>query len=125
MTKLKVGSIKIIVNGCYINNGRPYFQRAVPGTNTTLVDNIITTATTAYAWLKEHNMLFNNKGGYMQWLEGEIAMKMSHGAVPYGITMIDVDDAYAVNQKHSVKVVAPMNQYREQMLEPYKTVLAI
>jgi hypothetical protein len=61
----------------------------------------------------------------MQWLEGEIAMKMSHGAVHYGITMVDVDDAYAVNQKHSVKVVALMNQYREQMLEPYKTVLAI
>ncbi len=52
-------------------------------------------------------------------------MKMSHGAVHYGITMVDVDDAYAVNQKHSVKVVALMNQYREQMLEPYKTVLAI
>ncbi|MFZ8953988.1 MAG: DUF6538 domain-containing protein, partial [Burkholderiaceae bacterium] len=30
MTKLKVGSITIIVNGYYINNGRPYFQRAVP-----------------------------------------------------------------------------------------------
>ena len=31
MTKLKVGSITLIVNGYYINNGRPYFQRAVPG----------------------------------------------------------------------------------------------
>ena len=30
MTKLKVGSITIIVNGYYNNNGRPYFQRAVP-----------------------------------------------------------------------------------------------
>ena len=30
MTKLKVGSITLIVNGYYINNGRPYFQRAVP-----------------------------------------------------------------------------------------------
>ena len=30
MTKLKVGSITIIVSGYYINNGRPYFQRAVP-----------------------------------------------------------------------------------------------
>ena len=30
MTKLKVGSITLIVNGYYINNGRPYFQRSVP-----------------------------------------------------------------------------------------------
>jgi integrase len=30
MTKLKVGSITLIVNGYYINNGKPYFQRSVP-----------------------------------------------------------------------------------------------
>ena len=30
MAKLKVGSITLIVNGYYINNGKPYFQRAVP-----------------------------------------------------------------------------------------------
>lgn len=30
MSKLKVGSLTLIVNG-YYNNGRPYFQRAVQG----------------------------------------------------------------------------------------------
>ena len=95
------------------------------GIDTTLVDNIITTATATYPWLKEHNILFNNKGVYMQWLEGEIAMKMFQAAVHYGIPMVNVHDAYAVNQKHSAKVGALMNQYREEVLEAYKPVLAI
>ena len=30
MSELKVGSITLIVNGYYINNGRPYFQRLIP-----------------------------------------------------------------------------------------------
>jgi len=95
------------------------------GIDTTLVDNIITTATATHPWLKEHNILFNNKGIYMQWLEGEIAMKMFQAAVHYGIPMVNVHDAYAVNQKHSAKVGALMNQYREEVLEAYKPVLAI
>jgi len=95
------------------------------GIDTTLVDNIITTATATHPWLKEHNILFNNKGIYMQWLEGEIAMKMFQAAVYYGIPMVNVHDAYAVNQKHSAKVGALMNQYREEVLEAYKPVLAI
>ena len=95
------------------------------GIDTALVDKIITTATATYPWLKEHNILFNNKGVYMQWLEGEIAMKMFQAAVHYGIPMVNVHDAYAVNQKHSAKVGALMNQYREEVLEAYKPVLAI
>ena len=65
------------------------------------VDVILSTATDAYPWLREHNIFLSNKGVYMQWLEGEIAMKMFSAAVHYGIPMVNVHDAYAVNQKHS------------------------
>jgi hypothetical protein len=30
MSKLQIGSITVIVNGYTLNNGLPYFQRAVP-----------------------------------------------------------------------------------------------
>jgi hypothetical protein len=89
------------------------------------VDVILSTATDTYPWLREHNIFLSNKGVYMQWLEGEIAMKMFSAAVHYGIPMVNVHDAYAVNQKHSAKVDALMNQYREEVLEAYKPVLAI
>lgn len=89
------------------------------------VDNIISTATNTYPWLKEHNILFNNKGVYMQWLEGEIAMKMFSAAVHYGIPIVNVHDAYAVNRKHFARVAPLMNQHREEVLEAYKPVLAI
>ena len=52
-------------------------------------------------------------------------MKMFQAAVHYGIPIVNVHDAYAVNQKHSVKVGALMNQYREEVLEAYKPVLAV
>ena len=89
------------------------------------VDVILSTATDNYPWLRERNIFLSNKGVYMQWLEGEIAMKMFNAAVHYGIPMVNVHDAYAVNQKHSAKVDALMNQYREEVLEAYKPVLAI
>ena len=89
------------------------------------VDNIISTATNTYPWLKEHNIMFNNKGVYMQWLEGEIAMKMFSAAVHYGIPIVNVHDAYAVNRKHFARVAPLMNQHREEVLEAYKPVLAI
>ena len=89
------------------------------------VDVILSTATDTYPWLREHSIFLSNKGVYMQWLEGEIAMKMFSAAVHYGIPMVNVHDAYAVNQKHSAKVDALMNQYREEVLEAYKPVLAI
>ena len=89
------------------------------------VDNIISTATNTYPWLKEHNIMFNNKGVYQQWLEGEIAMKMFSAAVHYGIPIVNVHDAYAVNRKHFARVAPLMNQLREEVLEAYKPVLAI
>jgi len=101
------------------------YKLVTSGVNGEAVDNILSTATDTYPWLKERNILFNNKGVYMQWLEGEIAMKMFQAAVHYGIPMVNVHDAYAVNQKHLVKVDALKDQYREEVLEAYKPVLAI
>jgi len=89
------------------------------------VDVILSTATDNYPWLREHNIFLSNKGVYMQWLEGEIAMKMFQAAVRDGIPMVNIHDAYAVNNENVGRVNALMNQYREEVLETYKPVLAI
>jgi hypothetical protein len=89
------------------------------------VDVILSTATDAYPWIREHNIFFSNKGVYMQWLEGEIALQMFALAVREGIPMVNVHDAYAVNKEHQGLVGATMKQYREEVLEAYKPVLAV
>ncbi len=52
----------------------------------------------------------------MQWLEGGNSHGMFQAAVHYGIPMVNVHDAYAVNQKHSDKVGALMNHNEKRCL---------
>uniref|UniRef100_UPI00404730AA hypothetical protein n=1 Tax=Shewanella sp. TaxID=50422 RepID=UPI00404730AA len=101
------------------------YKLVTRGVNGETVDNILSTATDAYPWLREHNIFLSNKGVYMQWLEGEIAVKMFQAAVRDGIPMVNIHDAYAVNNENVGRVSALMNQYREEVLETYKPVLAI
>lgn len=101
------------------------YKLVTRGVNGEAVDNILSTATDTYPWLREHNIFFSNKGVYMQWLEGEIAMKMFAFAVREEIPMVNVHDAYAVNKEHQGLVWAAMNAYREEVLETYAPVLAV
>jgi hypothetical protein len=81
------------------------------------VDGVISAAKTTHRWLEDHNIFFSNKGVYMQWLEGEIAMKMFAYALQTGIPMINVHDGYAVNHVHADEVQRAMSIAREQVLE--------
>ncbi len=101
------------------------YKLVTRGVNGETVDNILSTAADTYPWLREHNIFFSNKGVYMQWLEGEIAMKMFAFAVREEIPMVNVHDAYAVNKEHQGLVWAAMNAYREEVLETYAPVLAV
>jgi hypothetical protein len=89
------------------------------------VDSVISAAIATYPWLEDHNILFANKGVYMQWLEGEIAMKMFTYAVQEGIPMVNIHDAYAVNVAHEAKVKRRMHIAREEVLEAYKSIYNI
>ncbi len=74
---------------------------------------------TAQPWFKD--FMFSNKGIYLQWLEGEIAMKMFEFGVAKGIPMINVHDAYAVNIDNQKIIQEAMNKYRYEVLEEYKS----
>jgi hypothetical protein len=64
--------------------------------------------------------MFKNQGVYLQWLEGEIAMKMFEFGVAKGIPMINVHDAYAVTKSNEVVIKEAMDKYRYEVLEEYK-----
>jgi len=78
-----------------------------------------------HPWIQDNSVFFSGKGEYMQWLEGEIAIKMFAMAVKEGIPMVNIHDAYAVNKIHAGTVTETMNQYREEVLETYKPILSI
>ena len=78
-----------------------------------------------HPWIQDNSVFFSGKGEYMQWLEGEIAIKMFALAVKEGIPMVNIHDAYAVNKIHARTVAETMNQYREEVLETYKPILSI
>ncbi len=92
------------------------------GIRTESVDGILSAAKVCFPWLEEHNIFFSNKGVYMQWLEGEIAMKMFAYAIQEGIPMVNIHDAYAVNETYASKVMHKMNIAREEVLESYESI---
>ena len=92
------------------------------GISTDSVSSIISAAKASFPWIEDHNIFFSNKGVYMQWLEGEIAMKMFAYAIREGVPMVNIHDAYAVNEVHTTKVMKTMNIAREEVLEAYKSI---
>jgi hypothetical protein len=93
--------------------------------DTEMVESILNETYKLHPWTQDNNVFFSGKGNYMQWLEGEIAIKMFASAASEGIPMINIHDAYAVNQPYTSRTQKLMNQYREEVLEAYKPVLAV
>ena len=89
-------------------------QQIARNTKTNLTPEIVTATLnaieTVHPWFKQ--FMFNNQGIYLQWLEGEIAMKMFEFGVAKGIPMINVHDAYAVNINNLDVIKEAMSQYR-------------
>ncbi len=98
------------------------YELVKQGIRTESVDGILSAAKVCFPWLEDHNIFFSNKGVYMQWLEGEIAMKMFTYAVQEGIPMVNIHDAYAVNETYASKVMHKMNIAREEVLESYESI---
>jgi hypothetical protein len=98
-------------------------QNIAKNSRTKLTPEIVTATLnaieTAHPWLKQ--FMFKNQGVYLQWLEGEIAMKMFEFGVAKGIPMINVHDAYAVNVNNKNIIEEAMNKYWYEVLEEYKS----
>ena len=98
-------------------------QNIAKNSRTKLTPEIVTATLnaieTAHPWFKQ--FMFKNQGVYLQWLEGEIAMKMFEFGVAKGIPIINVHDAYAVTKSNEVVTKEAMDKYRYEVLEEYKS----
>jgi hypothetical protein len=87
--------------------------------NAEIVSHILNAIEAVHPWFKE--FMFTNRGIYLQWLEGEIAMKMFEFGVAKGIPMINVHDAFAVSKSNEEITKEAMDKYRYEVLEEYKS----
>ena len=98
-------------------------QNIAKNSRTKLTPEIVTATLvaieTAHPWFKQ--FMFKNQGIYLQWLEGEIAMKMFEFGVAKGIPMINVHDAYAVSASNEMITKEALDKYRYEVLEEYKS----
>ncbi len=93
--------------------------------DTEMVERILNEIYRLHPWTQENDAFFSGNGHHMQWLEGEIAIKMFAAAVREGIPMVNIHDAYAVNHPNSSRTKKLMNQYRDEVLEAYRPVLSL
>jgi hypothetical protein len=87
--------------------------------NAEIVSHILNAIEAVHPWFKE--FMFTNRGIYLQWLEGEIAMKMFEFGVAKEIPMINIHDAYAVSKSNEEITKDAMDKYRYEVLEEYKS----
>lgn len=77
-----------------------------------LIDKIISGIYSTMPWLQKHNLLFRGVGSKLQFVEGEIAIKMFRWAVDNQIPLINVHDAYAVSPSHGAITFNAMHKFR-------------
>lgn len=73
-----------------------------------------------YDWTKTHNVFFNDTGAKLQYLEGEIALKMMKWCVAEEVPMLCVHDAFAVEALNENKVFDAMHYYRNIVAKKVK-----
>ena len=128
--KVSRAQVKLVVTrsiGCKNKKGKAEMTYGLLAEqmDTEMVERVLNETYKLHPWTQDNNAFFSGKGNYMQWLEGEIAIKMFAAAVREGIPMINIHDAYAVNQPNASRTQRLMKQYREEVLEVYKPVLAL
>jgi hypothetical protein len=123
VTNLDRNMIKEIITKTIGANKKLNAQNIAINSKTKLTPEIVTATLdaieTVHPWFKQ--FMFKNQGIYLQWLEGEIAMKMFEFGVSKGIPMINVHDAYAVSVSNKNITEEAMNKYRYEVLEEYKS----
>ena len=123
VTNLDRSMVKEVTTKTIGANKKLNAQNIAINSRTKLTPEIVTATLdaieTVHPWFKQ--FMFKNQGIYLQWLEGEIAMKMFEFGVSKGIPMINVHDAYAVSVNNKNITEEAMNKYRYEVLEEYKS----
>lgn len=88
------------------------------------VDRIRSAFNKHIPFLKKHDILCTGWGNRLQFLEGQIAMKMLSWAVEEQTPILNVHDAYACKTKDESKVQRAMLRYRDEVIDEYIAVRA-
>jgi hypothetical protein len=75
---------------------------------------------TEYPWTKKHKVFFNDRGARLQYLEGEIALKMMRWCFAEEVPMLCVHDAFAVESFNEEKTYEMMHYCRDIVVEEAK-----
>ena len=73
-----------------------------------------------YPWVTRHKLFFNDVGTRMQWLEGEIALKMLQWATEEQIPLLAVHDAFAVRDIDGSNTNTRMLEVWKEVVEKAK-----
>ncbi len=83
-------------------------------------DAVLSAINTNYPWVAKESLLFNDVGTRMQYLEGEIAIRMMRWGVEEQVPLIPVHDAYAVRSRDHDKTYSRMLDVRAEVLSRAK-----
>ena len=73
-----------------------------------------------YPWVTKEKLFFNDVGTRMQWLEGEIALKMLTWATEEQIPLLAIHDAFAVRDIDGTKTNTRMLEVWKEVVEKAK-----
>ena len=82
-----------------------------------LIDEIVASLNTTLPWLNRYNLVFNGVGSKLQYVEGEVALRMFEWGVREGIPLINIHDAFAVSLEHRTKTYEAMHQFRNDVIK--------
>ena len=100
------GMVKKVVTECMgatdwrqIGPLKGRFHKRYRGGSIDKFQAILTALQTEYPWT--HEVFFSDVGAHLQYLEGEMALKMMSWAMAHNVPLIPVHDAYAVPARYS------------------------
>lgn len=88
-----------------------------------LIDSVHMAFLKLLPWLDTEKILLNNVGTRMQYLEGEIALKMFQWALDNQIPVLNIHDAYACTSNNGAVVHDAMHNYRDQVIDKWKELI--
>ena len=81
------------------------------------IDAIITSMDRVLPWLNQYHLIFKGVGTKLQYVEGEIALRMFDWAVKERIPMLNIHDAYAVHPSKQSTVNEVMHEVRAKIVD--------
>ena len=84
------------------------------------VRSVLSSLQKSYPWVVDKKLIFNDVGTRMQWLEGEIGLKMLKWATDNQLPLLAVHDGYAVRSSDEAITYNYMRLVWEEVVEQAK-----